>query len=134
MADAINPNLVNLLRIMVGAHVIAQGQIGENQNEIADLKSKNADLEARFADQGETILAMSKVLDKLASTVAELQGHAETVVGESGIATQLGDLNELPALQEQLAAAMPAPVEAAPVTEAPAAAPAQDPAPQAVAA
>ncbi len=53
--------------------------------------------------------------EKLTAAVTDLQGHAETVTGDTGLTSQLGDLSQVPVLQQQLAAAMPASAEPAPV-------------------
>jgi len=113
MADSVPPSVVTLLKDIVGALVIQQAQIAELQGDRTTLLQAN---------------------ERLAVAVEGLQSHAESVTGDTGLTTQLGDLSQVPALQQTLAAAMPAPVEAAPVTDAPAAAPVQDPAPQAAAA
>lgn len=97
MADSVPASVVSLLAELVGAVVIQQGQIAELQGDRTTLVQTS---------------------EKLAEAVTALQGHAETVTGDTGLTSQLGDLTKVPALQEQLAAAMPAPVEAAPVTEA----------------
>lgn len=106
MADSLPTNVVDLLKDLVGAVVVQQAQIAELQ-----------------ADR--TTLVESS--EKLAAAVTDLQSHAETVTGDTGLTSQLGDLSQVPVLQQQLTAAMPAPVEAAPVAAA------QDPAIQAAA-
>lgn len=115
MADSVPASVVSLLAELVGAVVIQQAQIAELQGDRTTLFQAS---------------------EKLAEAVTALQGHAETVTGDTGLTSQLGDLTKVPALQEQLAAAMPAPAEVAPVADASTgtAAPVQDPAPQAAAA
>ena len=113
MADQVPASVVSLLAQLVDAVVIQQAQIAELQGDRT------------------TLLQTS---EKLTEAVTQLQGHAESVTGDAGLTAQIGDLTQVPALQQTLAAAMPAPAEAAPVADAPAAAPAQDPAPQAAAA
>lgn len=113
MADSVPPSVVTLLKDIVGALVIQQAQIAELQGDRTTLVEAS---------------------EKLTAAVDALQSHAESVTGDTGLTSQLGDLSQVPMLQQQLAAAMPAPVEAATGTDAPAAAPAQDPAPQAAAA
>ena len=112
MADSVPPSVVSLLSELVGAVVMQQAQIAELQGDRTTLVETS---------------------EKLATAVADLQGHAETVTGDTGLTSQLGDLSQVPVLQQQLAAAMPAPVEAATGTDAPADAPAQDTASQAAA-
>lgn len=115
MADQVPASVVSLLAQLVDAVVIQQAQIAELQGDRT------------------TLLQAS---EKLTAAVTQLQGHAESVTGDAGLTAQIGDLTQVPALQQTLAAVMPAPVEAAPVTDSAAgsAAPAQDPAPQAAAA
>ena len=115
MADSVPASVVSLLAELVGAVVIQQAQIAELQGDRTTLVQTS---------------------EKLAEAVTALQGHAETVTGDTGLTSQLGDLTKVPALQEQLATAMPAPAEVAPVADASTgtAAPAQAPAPEAAAA
>jgi hypothetical protein len=96
MADQVPANVVSLLKDLVGAVVMQQAQIAELQGDRATLQAD----------------------------VAALQAHAETLVGDTGLTTQLGDLTTVPALHEQLAAALPVPADApAPAAAAPVPAP-----------
>ncbi len=97
MADSVPPSVVSLLKDIVGALVIQQAQIAELQGDRTTLVEAN---------------------ERLTAAVESLQSHAETVTGDTGLTSQLGDLSQVPMLQQQLAAAMPAPVEAAPVAAA----------------
>jgi len=90
MANQVPPNVVDLLRSLVGAVVMQQAQIAELQ-----------------ADR----TALLESSEKLTADIAALQGHAETVTGDAGLTTQLGDLSAVPGLQEQLAAALPTQAE-----------------------
>lgn len=92
MADQVPANVVSLLRDLVGAVVMQQAQIAELQGDRATLQTD----------------------------IAALQAHAETVVGDSGLTTQLGDLSAVSALHDQLVAALPAPADPAPEAAAPA--------------
>ena len=92
MADQVPPNVVSLLKDLVGAIITQQAQIAELQADRTTL-----------LETGE----------KLSADVAALQGHAETLTGDAGLTTQLGDLSAVPALHEQLAAALP-PTDPAP--------------------
>ena len=111
MANQVPPNVVDLLKSLVGAIVIQQQQIAELQGDRTVLLEAN---------------------EKLTAEIAALQGHAEIVTGDAGLTTQLGDLSAVPALQEQLAAALPAPAE--PAVAPPAAEPANSSEPQQAAA
>ena len=110
MADRIPVNVVEFAKTVVDAFVTQQAQIAELQNDRT------------------TLLDLAQ---KLSARVDALEGHAETVTGETGLTSQLGDLSVLATLQERLSAAMPpaepeaaaapaAPVEAANAAEAPA--------------
>ena len=88
MAEQVPANVVSLLRDLVGAVVMQQAQIAELQGDRT------------------TVL---EVTDRLSAAVAALESHAETVTGDSGLTSQLGDLTTVPALHEQLAAALPTP-------------------------
>ena len=96
MAEQVPPNVVSLLKDLVGAVVMQQAQIAELQGDRTTLL---------------------EVTDRLTAAVTALEGHAETVTGDAGLTSQLGDLTTVPALHEQLAAALPAPAEpvAAPI-------------------
>lgn len=86
MADQVPPNVVSLLKEIVGALVMQQAQIAELQGDRT------------------TLLETS---EKLTAAVGALQSHAETVTGDAGLTSQLGDLSAVPALHEQLTAALP---------------------------
>lgn len=88
MAEQVPPNVVSLLKDLVGAFVMQQAQIAELQ-----------------ADRT-TLLETG---DRLTAAVSALEEHAETSKGDAGLASQLGDLSAVPALRDQLAAALPAP-------------------------
>ena len=96
MAEQVPPNVVSLLKDLVGAVVMQQAQIAELQGDRT------------------TLLEASQ---KLAADITVLESHAETVTGDSGLTSQLGDLSAVPALHEQLAAALPAPADPAAPTE-----------------
>lgn len=87
MSDQIPANVANLLKNLVGAVIAQQTAI----NELRDGRALQADTNQRLTD-----------------AIAALQGHAETVAGETGLTVQLGDLSVVPTLQEQLTAAVPA--------------------------
>lgn len=85
MADQVPANVVSLLRDLVDAVVMQQAQIAELQGDRTTIQAD----------------------------VAALQAHAENLVGDAGLTTQLGDLSTVPALHDQLTAALPAPAEPA---------------------
>lgn len=101
MADRI-ASLITFLRAVVDAFRTQQAQIAELQGTVAALQGENAALAAR---------------------ITSLEGHAETVTGVTGITTDL-DQSSIADLQDQLAAAMPAPAEPAATDAAAPAAPA----------
>ncbi|WP_345820153.1 hypothetical protein ABC766_29540 [Methylobacterium fujisawaense] len=102
MAEQLPPNVVSLLKELVGAVITQQAQIAELQ--------------------GDRTTQM-QVTEGLEKSVAALQEHAETVAGETGLTSQLGDLSTVPALHDQLTAALPAPAaDAAPASAEPQAA------------
>jgi hypothetical protein len=84
-------SLITFLRAVVDAFRTQQAQIAELQANVAVLQNDNAALTAR---------------------VTALEGHAETVTGVTGITADL-DQSAIADLQDQLAAAMPAPAEPA---------------------
>ena len=88
MADQASPNIVTLLRDLVGAVVMQQAQIAELQGDRTTQMQATEDLSTR---------------------VAALQAHTDAVVGDAGLTSQLGDLTSVPALHDQLTAALPAP-------------------------
>ena len=92
MADQVPPNVVSLLKELVGAVITQQAQIAELQGDRT------------------TLLETS---ERLSASVAALEGHAETLTGDAGLTSQLGDLSTVPALHDQLTAALPAPADAA---------------------
>lgn len=93
MADPVPPNVVSLLKDLVEAVVMQQAQIAELQTDRTTLLGST---------------------EKIMTAVADLQSHAESVSGDAGLTSQLGDLSTVPALHEQLTAALPAPAETAP--------------------
>lgn len=95
MADQVPPNVVSLLKDLVGAVLMQQAQIAELQGDRATIQAD----------------------------IAALQTHAETLTGDTGLTTQLGDLSTVPALHEQLVAALP-PTDPAPADATAPAAPA----------
>jgi hypothetical protein len=103
MADQMPPNVVSLLRDLVGAIITQQAQIAELQGDRTTLQAD----------------------------VAALQGHAENLVGDTGLTSQLGDLTMVPALHDQLTAALPVPAEAPAATAQAAPADAAEPQPAA---
>jgi len=100
VADQVPPNVVSLLKEIVAALVMQQQQIAELQGDRT------------------TLLETS---EKLTAAVGALQSHAETVTGDAGLTSQLGDLSTVPALHEQLTAALPVQAEAEPAAAASAA-------------
>ncbi len=73
MASQVPPNVVDLLKSLVGAAVMQQAQIAELQADRTVLLEAN---------------------EKLTAEIAALQGHAETLTGDAGLTTQLGDLSK----------------------------------------
>lgn len=87
MSDQISANVAKLLTTLVSTVIAQQSAI----NELRDGRALQTDTNQRLTD-----------------AIAALQGHAETVAGESGLTVQLGDLSVVPTLQDQLTAAVPA--------------------------
>lgn len=98
MADRIPVNVVEFAKSVVDAFTTQQAQIAELQSDRT---------------------ALLDLAQKLAARVDALEGHAETVTGDAGLTSQLGDLSTLTALQDRLTAIMP------PTETGPAAAPAE---------
>lgn len=108
MVDKAPTNVVALLSDIVGAILVIVPRLDAQDAKLAELVNRDVAKDDQIAElQGDRTTTM-QALESLLQKVADLQGHAETVTGETGLTSQLGDLSAVPALHDQLAAAMPA--------------------------